>query len=130
MALDAISNSSYQEPNVYTSRLNKEVKEEIVNLSLTDKKADGSRQEVDTGLEKDIQTNEKKIRDAVTRVNNNLGNVRTRCEFTYHEKVKRVSIKILNSDTGEVIREIPPEDTIKMIEKMWELVGILFDEKG
>jgi flagellar protein FlaG len=54
---------------------------------------------------------------------------RTRCEFSYHEETKRVSIKVFDKDTEEVIREIPPEEALEMVEKMWELAGLLIDER-
>ena len=54
---------------------------------------------------------------------------KTKCEFSYHEETKRVSIKVIDEDTKEVIKEIPPEETLEMIAKMWELAGILVDEK-
>jgi flagellar protein FlaG len=54
---------------------------------------------------------------------------RTRCEYSYHEKTNRVSIKVINADTDEVIREIPPEKSLDMLQKMWEMAGILVDEK-
>ena len=50
-------------------------------------------------------------------------------EFSYHEETKRVSIKVIDQDTKEVVKEIPPEETLEMIAKMWELAGILVDEK-
>ena len=40
-----------------------------------------------------------------------------------------MSIKVINDDTDEVIREIPPEKSLKMLQKMWEMAGILVDEK-
>ena len=36
-----------------------------------------------------------------------------------------MSIKVLNADTDEVIREIPPEKSLDMLQKMWEMAGIL-----
>lgn len=54
----------------------------------------------------------------------------TNAQFVYHEATKRVSIKIIDSETDEVIREIPPERTLEMFAKMWELAGIMVDEKG
>ncbi len=72
---------------------------------------------------------EKKIKDAVTRANNQLGMRRTYCEFSYDEATKRVSIKVFDEDTKEVIREIQPEETLEMVKKMWELAGILIDER-
>lgn len=53
----------------------------------------------------------------------------TRCEYSYHKETNRVSIKVINEDTDEVIREIPPEKSLDMLQKMWEMAGILVDEK-
>ena len=53
----------------------------------------------------------------------------TRCEYSYHKDTNRVSIKVINDDTDEVIREIPPEKSLDMLQKMWEMAGILVDEK-
>jgi len=38
-------------------------------------------------------------------------------------------IKVINSETDEVIREIPPEKILDLIAKLWELAGIIVDEK-
>ena len=82
-----------------------------------------------SGEEKKDEQTEKKLRNAVSEANNKLKGKRTGCEFTYHEETKRVSIKVIDKDTKEVIREIPPEESIEMIEKIWELAGLLVDEK-
>lgn len=78
---------------------------------------------------KEIQATQKQIQAAIEHVKRASKVSRTRCEFSYHEKVNRVSIKILDEDTNEVIKEIPPEESLKMVEKMWELAGILIDER-
>jgi flagellar protein FlaG len=74
---------------------------------------------------------DKKLKDALSMANNKmkLTQPSTRCEFTYHEKTNRVSIKLVDKETNEVVKEIPPEKTIKMIEKLWEIAGLLVDEK-
>jgi len=46
-----------------------------------------------------------------------------------HEKTHRISVKVVNTRTEEVIREIPPEKTLDMFAKMLELAGLLYDEK-
>ncbi len=69
------------------------------------------------------------LRTAVNQANSKLKMSRTKCEFSYHETTKRVSIKVMDKETNEVIREIPPEETLEMVEKMWELAGILVDER-
>lgn len=72
------------------------------------------------------QTNEK-IRKAVEQLNKNMPH--SEAVFGIHEKTNRVTIKIVDKDTKEVIKEFPPEKTLDMIAKVWELAGILVDEK-
>jgi flagellar protein FlaG len=72
---------------------------------------------------------EARVKSAVKLANSQMKHAKTRCEFSYHEQTNRVSIKVIDKDTQEVIREIPPEETLEMVEKMWELAGILVDER-
>lgn len=76
---------------------------------------------------KEHKPSEATIDDAVKSANRKM--MHTRCEYSYHKKTNRVSIKVLDADTQEVIREIPPEKSLDMLQKMWELAGILVDEK-
>ena len=50
-------------------------------------------------------------------------------QYGIHEATKRVTIKIVDKETKEVIREFPPEETLDMIAKAWELAGLMVDEK-
>ena len=49
----------------------------------------------------------------------------------YHAKTNRVTIrtKIVDKKTKEVIKEFPPEKTLDMIAKVWEMAGLMVDEK-
>ena len=49
--------------------------------------------------------------------------------YTLHEATNRVAIKIIDSKTKDVIREVPPEKALDAAAKMLELVGVMFDEK-
>lgn len=84
----------------------------------------GAEQE---GQRQQNQNQGKMLKSAVSQANNRLKY--TQCEFSYHEGTKRVSIKVTDKDTGEVIREIPPEETLEMVQKMWELAGLMVDER-
>ncbi len=70
-----------------------------------------------------------RIESAVKRANNTMRMTKTSCQFQYHEETNRVSIKVIDKDTEEVIREIPSEEALELIQKMWEMAGILVDEK-
>jgi flagellar protein FlaG len=56
------------------------------------------------------------------------GNI-TSLEFSIHTKTNRIMVKVLEKDTGRVIREIPPEKTMDMVAKLWEMAGIIVDER-
>lgn len=68
------------------------------------------------------------IKKAVEEINkNNLNH--TEAIFGIHEATNRVTIKIVDKDTKEIIKEYPPEKTLDMIAKVWEMAGIMVDEK-
>lgn len=49
--------------------------------------------------------------------------------YGVHEGTNRVMIKIVDRETKKVIKEIPPEKSLDMLERAWEIAGILMDEK-
>lgn len=51
-------------------------------------------------------------------------------QFGIHEKTNRMTIKIIDKETKEVIKEVPPENTLELFAKSLELAGLLVDEKG
>ncbi|QDH20844.1 flagellar protein FlaG [Saccharibacillus brassicae] len=53
----------------------------------------------------------------------------TTLEINIHEKTHQLMIKVLNKESGELIREIPPEKTLDLVAKMMEIAGILVDQK-
>ncbi len=60
---------------------------------------------------------------------NKVINRNTVAEFGYNEPTNRITIKIKDKETDEVIKEIPSEKALEMLAKAWELAGILVDEK-
>ena len=92
-------------------------------------KTSGSNAEENQGQQGEGHATQKQIQAAIEHVKRASKMSRTRCEFSYHEATKRVSIKVLDEETNEVIKEIPPEKSLEMVEKMWELAGIMVDEK-
>lgn len=50
-------------------------------------------------------------------------------KFGIHEATNRVMIKLVDKDTQEVIKEIPPEKTLDLLAKSLELAGVLVDQK-
>ena len=88
---------------------------------------DNAGQQGGNSQQQEHMASEASINDAVSKANHRMEH--TRCEYSYHKETNRVSIKVLNADTDEVIREIPPEKSLDMLQKMWEMAGILVDER-
>ena len=73
------------------------------------------------------QPTTEQLRKAIDEINRKAAH--TTAQFGVHEETNRITIKIVDKDTKKVIRELPPEKTLDMIAKAWELAGILVDER-
>lgn len=85
----------------------------------------GGKQNGATGQEQ--QPSNEQIRKAVEQLNKNMAH--SEAVFGIHDGTNRVTIKIVDKETDEVIKEFPPEKTLDMIAKVWEIAGLLVDEK-
>lgn len=63
-------------------------------------------------------------------LNQILEESRRRLKFNVHEATGRIWVQIIDTETHEVIKEIPPERYLDLVARIWELVGILVDEKA
>lgn len=81
----------------------------------------------ENGAKEQGQPSKEQLRQAVEKINKNMAN--SEVLFGIHEATNRITIKVVNKDTKEVLRELPPEKTLDMIAKVWELAGILVDER-
>ena len=52
-----------------------------------------------------------------------------RFEFSIHETTKQIMVKIIDVNTDEVIRELPPEKILDIVAAIWEVAGIIVDRK-
>ncbi|MBW4081664.1 flagellar protein FlaG [Paenibacillus sp. S150] len=50
-------------------------------------------------------------------------------EISVHAKTHAIMIKVLNKETGELIREVPPEKILDLAARMMEITGIIVDKK-
>ncbi|MDD3840311.1 MAG: flagellar protein FlaG [Clostridia bacterium] len=75
------------------------------------------------------QLDKQKIQGAVDAANDVVKAINKGFEFEIHDDTNRIMVRVINKDTQEVIREIPPEEILDMLGKMWRAVGILIDKK-
>ena len=78
--------------------------------------------------EEQIQADNAKVRQAISEMTKNAKST-AEAVFGIHDKTNRVTIKMIDKETKKVIKEFPPDETLDMIAKVWEIAGIMVDEK-
>ena len=96
-------------------------------VDLTEKNAAGENNRQADKYAMPEQASERSLKNAVEQINRKSANMEA--IFGYHEGTNRVMIKIIDKDTKEVKREYPAEKTLDMIQKVWEMAGLMVDEK-
>lgn len=71
---------------------------------------------------------EEKLINAIEKANR-IQSGTTECEFSVHQGTKQIMIKLVDTTTKQVIKEIPSEKILDMVAKMCDLAGLFIDEK-
>ncbi|MBQ9512292.1 MAG: flagellar protein FlaG [Lachnospiraceae bacterium] len=87
---------------------------------------DPAIQEIES--EEKVEQDNEKIKKAISDLNKKISS-NSEAVFGIHDKTNRITIKIVEKDSKKVIKEFPPDKTLDMIAKVWELAGIMVDEK-
>ncbi|UAA39490.1 flagellar protein FlaG [Paraneptunicella aestuarii] len=87
------------------------------------------KNDVSTAPQEDIETAVGEVSEFVQAQNRNLN-------FSFSEESNRSVVKVTDSETGELIRQIPSEEVLRLSEKIRELqtdvgaaVGVLFNKE-
>lgn len=72
---------------------------------------------------------EEVLNKAVDKANQTARIFNRQIHFKVHEASRRWMIQIIDTDKGEVIREIPPEEILDMLAQLDKMVGLLVDER-
>ena len=49
--------------------------------------------------------------------------------FSVDDESDRMIVKIVNSETNEVIRQIPPKEMLQLMHRLDQMAGLMLDEK-
>jgi len=80
-------------------------------------------QQIEAGL------NPEQTKELAKEVGDYLADFNIQLDYSFEEKTGDLIVQVRNRDTGDVIRQIPPKDLLKLREKLKELRGVLFDDK-
>ena len=65
----------------------------------------------------------------ITDLNKKLNVTGRELRCSIHKESGRVMVKVVDTDSGKTIREIPPEKSLDILAKLLEQSGLLVDEK-
>ncbi len=79
---------------------------------------------------KEVGKEEKdKTLEAIEQANKHLRIYNRRLEYEIHEATNHIMVKVIDAEDDKVIREIPSEKILDMVGRIWDVAGILVDEK-
>lgn len=125
MRLDNIGQMNYNNTSK-PSNLDSQAQSETVNVEERNMKLESRRQE--KAIVVDDVYSEDEVIEMIEDANEEFVTYDRKFEFAIHEKTKQITVKVLDSVTDEVIRELPPEKILDMLAGIWEVAGILVDE--
>ena len=77
------------------------------------------------------EVKEKDIKESIKKLNRFLEGEKTHLEYERHEVFKnQFIVRIVDSNTKKVIREIPPKKILDMVAEICKLAGVIVDKKA
>jgi flagellar protein FlaG len=71
-----------------------------------------------------------RVSDATRKVEELFQSVRRNLEFREDPSSGRLVVSVIDSESGEIIRQIPPEQMIRMAEHLEQMNGLLLGERA
>lgn len=115
--------------NVSMPSMKLESSNNTINEDASAKQMQASATELLHKNKQQLSIAEEAIVKAIEKANKALAGVEKSFQYSVHEKTGDIVVKVVNQDTKEVIREIPPEKLIDLIVKLQEISGVIIDEK-
>jgi len=74
------------------------------------------------------QVSEQELRKQMEELNKALDMMNIKREFEVDKDLGEVVVKIVDTQENKVVRQIPPEEVLKLAKNIREMVGLLFDK--
>ena len=82
----------------------------------------------DDTQKKEDKMDEKSVSNMTKELNKLMSQINCNLEFQYHKEINMMSVKMIDKDTKEVLKEYPPEDMIKGMIAAREWIGAFLDK--
>lgn len=88
-----------------------------------------SQSVITTNVLEKHNTKEDEIINSIEKANKKLQGSATELSFSVHSGTKQIMIKILDTNTKEIVKEIPSEKILDMVANLMETAGLIIDKK-
>ena len=75
------------------------------------------------------QEDQNKVEHVVKSMNQFLQPLNTNVQFSFHEELNEYYVAIIDEETKEVVKEIPPKKLLDMYAEMAKFMGLFVDQK-
>lgn len=120
MMIDSINTKAADPIRMVSSVVDSEATAQV--SSSGDKEASQPRK----AIEKEVRSAEE-IKKDLDVINAQMKNMNRSIQFTVDDSSHDIVVRVVDRDSGEVIRELPPESVIRLREHMTEVSGLIFE---
>lgn len=68
------------------------------------------------------------INEKVEQLNKTADLFNKKLHFLVHDETEQIVVQVVNSETGEIIKQIPPEKILEVLSRIDQVIGIFVDE--
>lgn len=76
-----------------------------------------------------IELTKEELTQVVNKSNEYTLGLNAQFEFRIHERTGRTMVRLVNKESGEVLKEIPPQKMLEIVADIWDAIGINVDRK-
>jgi flagellar protein FlaG len=84
---------------------------------------------VQARAQENLKEMQRRLDEAIERLNEQMQQNQTKLGFVVDSATDRLIVKVMNKETGEVVRQIPGEAVVKIAQSIESMKGMFFDQE-
>jgi flagellar protein FlaG len=126
MSMDMSTRSSGQQTSVQSVSQNVEnAQVEKPTTPVAKAKAEEKKED-----KKDVETLKQQLGKLSNDLNKEMSPLNFNVKFGFNDKVDEMYVSVTEKSSNKLIRKIPSDEAMNLMEKMREIVGMIFDKKA
>ena len=92
-------------------------------------KAKGPPRNEEDKIHRDNNNSAEEIQKNINELNSQLEDLNHSIQFSVDNETKDIVVKVVDKESGEVVRQIPPEGVMKLRESIKDMAGLIVEKK-